>query len=237
MSGALEGDLFKRISFVIAVHPGATMSFISFWAILAIFLASTLVHRFPRLSLTHIKIAFVLALTYFVASAHYIDAIMGFIDARSMMLSGAVTHELSNIVVFPKNLTELFVFVAILVFPPYLLVSLMLPYICVRMQSQKRHIGYVYGLNTLAFCIGLIGFTLIAPKVNIFYSLKLFALLFAAAVAFLLMMRECDRRMFWQPAGFLAAFIAAAAVLTPTGFDADYFPPGLSTAPESDSAH
>jgi spermidine synthase len=229
LSGALEGDLFKRISFVIEVHPGATMSFVSFWAILAIFLASALVHRLPRLSLTHIKISFVLALAYFAVAAHYIDAIMGFIDTRFMMIADSVIREPFNTFAFPDNLSELLVFVGVLVFPPYLLLSLMLPYVCIRMQIQRLNIGYVYGLNTLAFCIGLIGFTLLAPKVNIFYSLKLFTLLFTVAVAFLLMIRENNRLMLWQPAGFLIAF-SAVAIFTPTSFDVNYFPPNTQPA-------
>jgi spermidine synthase len=229
LSGALEGDLFKRISFVIAVHPGATMSFISFWAILAIFLSSALVHRFTRLSLLHIKIAFIVALAYFAVAARYIDAIMGFVDVRFTMLSGSALQGPNTIAVFPTNLAELFAFCGILIFPPYLLISLMLPYICIQMQSRKLKVGYIYGLNTFAFCIGLIGFTLIAPQINIFYSLKLFLLLFALTVLLLLVIRERSRLTFWQPAGFLVAFIAAA-LLTPANFDASYFPPDSTPA-------
>ena len=68
LSGALEGDLFKRISFAIMVNPGATMSFISFWAILAIFVPRSLVHRWARLTLAPIKIMFVAALFYLTVS-------------------------------------------------------------------------------------------------------------------------------------------------------------------------
>ena len=229
LSGSLEGDLFKRISFVIEVHPGAMMSFISFWAILAIFLASALVYRVPRLTLTHIKISFALALAYFVVTANSIDTIMSFIDGLFGALPGSIAPDPTNILAFPANLTELLVFVGVLVFPPYLLVSLMLPFVCVRMQSRKLKIGYVYGWNTLAFCIGLISFTLLAPRVNIFYSLKLFVLLFTIAVVFVSLLRERDRQSVWKPAVFVA-FLLGAAMLTPADFDATYFPANTSPA-------
>jgi spermidine synthase len=222
LSGALEGDLFKRISFVIAVHPGATMSFISFWAILAIFLASAAVHRWQRLSLVHIRLLFVLAFACFAVSTNFIDSILGAVQVFSSVLSNSAIPDVNNPTVFPRNLTELLVFTGILVFPPYLLVSLMLPYVCIRMQIRKLSLGYVYGLNTAAFCIGLVGFTLIAPGVNIFYSLKLFTALFALVVLSLWLIRS--QWVVWQSIGFLVVLVAVA-MLTPAAFDAEYFEP------------
>jgi spermidine synthase len=226
LSGALEGDLFKRISFVIAVNPGATMSFISFWAILAIFLASSSVNRLLRLTLTPIKILFVMGLIYFAVSTYFIDAIMTFMDRGFMaFLFGLPTDQaLGPTFNFPRNLSQLLLFTGILVFPPYFLVSLLLPYVCNRLQAQGRHIGAAYGLNTIAFCIGLAGFTLIAPRINIFYSLKLFTLLFAIATVGLAMLREDRRVAGWQPAAFAAATLVAA-LLTSADFDPRFFRP------------
>jgi len=224
LSGALEGDLFKRISFVIAVNPGATMSFISFWAILAIFLASSSVNRWPRLTLTPIKILFVTGLAYFAVSTYFIDAIMTFMNHGFMafVFGLATNQELDPTLTFPRNLSQLLFFVGILVFPPYFLVSVLLPYVCNRLQAQGRHIGAAYGLNTIAFCIGLVGFTLIAPKVNIFYSLKLFTLLFAIVIAGVAVLREGHRLAGWQPAA-LAAAALAAIMLTSADFDPRFF--------------
>ena len=67
--------MFRRIKFV-GYHASSVMSFASFWAILAIFLASLTVRLTPRFRLIHIKIAFVLALAsytvvgYFAYSIH-----------------------------------------------------------------------------------------------------------------------------------------------------------------------
>jgi spermidine synthase len=225
LSGALEGDLFKRISFALMVTPGATMSFISFWAILAIFAASSLVHRLPRLSLTPIKVMFVAALIYFTASTYFIDAVVGFMSGGLMgfMLGLPVAPELDDFLTFPANLLQLLLFVGILVFPPYFLISALLPYVCNRLQTQGQHIGAAYGLNTLAFCIGLAGFTLIAPKVNIFYSLKLFTLLFAVAIVGLALLRETRPvTRWWAPA--LLAMAGIAVLFTSSDFDPRFFP-------------
>ncbi|MCY4605265.1 MAG: hypothetical protein OXE49_13630, partial [Gemmatimonadetes bacterium] len=58
LAGALEGDMFKRIDFTVVLSPGATMSFISFWAVLGIFLASIIVRHIERVRLAHIKGAY-----------------------------------------------------------------------------------------------------------------------------------------------------------------------------------
>jgi hypothetical protein len=54
---------------------------------------------------------------------------------------------------FPDSVAELFVFVGGCVFVPYLLISLLLPYVCNQAQMRRMHLGLAYGLNTLAFCM------------------------------------------------------------------------------------
>jgi Flp pilus assembly protein TadD len=93
------------------------------------------------------------------------------------------------------------------------------------LQAQRRHLGVAYGLNTLAFCIGLVGFTLIAPRVSIFYSLKLSVWLLVLGTGLLLLVSERRRVVAWQPLTFAAAFLAAC-LLVPPGFDAAYLRPG-----------
>ncbi len=82
-------------------------------------------------------------------------------------------NQFGMINIFPDSVAELFVFVGACVFLPYLLMSLVLPYVCSQAQRRRLHLGLAYGLNTLAFCIGLIVFTLLAPRFIFFYSLKL----------------------------------------------------------------
>ena len=168
--------MFKRIDFIVVLSPGATMSFISFWAVLGIFLASIIVRHVERIRLAHIKGAYGLAALYYFALWRFSDELTYLVgnppDVRG------VHH-------FPVSLSQLFVYTGIYVLPSYLLISLLLPYVCNRLQGMGKHLGLAYGLNTVGFCLGLIAFTLVAPRLNIFYSLKLF-LAFMVLVAIIL---------------------------------------------------
>lgn len=220
LAGALEGDMFKRINLVVSNSPGALGPAISFWAILAIFLSSAFVWRATRLRMTHIKIAFVSAAVYFYAAWRLMyPTVIGRLESRYIPI-----NEFGMINNFPNSVAELFVFVGGCVFVPYLLISLLLPYVCNQAQMRRMHLGLAYGLNTVAFCIGLIVFTLLAPRVNIFYSLKLMWVLMSCGVALLLVLSERRGVRWWQPAITAAAFFAGC-IVTPTEFDASYLMP------------
>jgi spermidine synthase len=221
LAGALEGDMFKRINLVVSNSPGALGPAISFWAILGIFLASAFVWRATRLRMAHIKIAYVAAVVYFYAAWRLMyPAILHRLNARAEAI-----NELGMINNFPDSAAELFLFVGACVFVPYLLISLLLPYICNQAQMRRLHLGAAYGLNTVAFCVGLITFTLLAPQVNIFYSLQLLWVLMSCGVALLLVLSEKRPVRGWQPALAAAAFCVGCLV-TPAGFDASYLLPG-----------
>jgi spermidine synthase len=205
LSGALEGDMFKRIGFLLGPVPGATMSFISFWAILAIFLGSSAVRVLPRLKLFGIKGAFLLAFAYYVGIWALRDEVI-------------VNY-------LPINLFGLLKFTGMFVFPPYLLISLLLPWVCNHIQAERRHLGIAYGLNTVAFCAGLLAFTAVAPRVNIFYSTKLFILLFAVATLMLMLLSN-QRRVSWFVVAGASAALILGVVLIPHTFDRSYFRPG-----------
>ena len=220
LAGALEGDMFKRVNLVVSNSPGALAAAISFWAILGIFLASTFVWHATRLRMIHIKLAFVSAAIYFYAAwrlmyPSVIDRLQ--LRYRPIDASGMINN-------FPDSVAELFVFVGGCVLVPYLLISLLLPYVCNQAQMRRMHLGFTYGLNTLAFCTGLIVFTLLAPRVNIFYSLKLMWVLMSCGVALLLVISEKGGVRWWQPAIAAAAFFVGLLV-TPAKFDASYLMP------------
>lgn len=217
VAGALEGDMFRRIGFLIVLSPGATMSFISFWAVLGIFLASTLVRSCRWLRLVHIKAAYWVMALYYLAVWRFSDALTYLIGGQPMQ--GKALH-------FPVELTQLFVYTGIYVLPPYLLVSLLLPFVCNRLQESGRHLGLAYGLNTLAFCLGMVAFTLVFPQGSIFYSLKLFLVFMALATVALTGLAEHRRIRAWQPAA-LAALFGVACVITPRTFDRDFFAPSM----------
>ena len=155
LAGGLEGDLFKRLSFIVVLNPGALMSFISFWVIAAIFLGSTVVRWRPRLSLLTIKLAFSLAVLYY-----------GFVwwsgDIIMQMMGSPGLRGVDQI--WPESMLKLFSFTGLYVFPPFFMISFLLPFVCNRIQSQGKHLGLAYGLNTVAFCVGMIIFTQIAAS-------------------------------------------------------------------------
>jgi predicted membrane-bound spermidine synthase len=226
LAGSLEGDAFKRITFAIEANPGATMSFISFWAILAIFLGSTAVRRFRWCQLRDIKVAYVVALAYYVVIGlpGSMDSMMAWLQTQVLpaQVLAPMTLEGTRALTFPSNLLQLLVFVGALIFPSFFLISLLLPYVCNRLQAKRQHLGLVYGLNTLAFCVGLIAFTLVAPLVNIFYSLKLFPILFALVTLHLIVIRN-DKQWIAYQAVALIALIGTACILIPSHFDRYFF--------------
>ena len=215
LAGALEGDMFKRIDFIVVLSPGATMSFISFWAVLGIFLASIIVRHIKGIGLAHIKGAYILAALYYFALWQFSDELTYLVgnppDVRG------VHH-------FPVSLSQLFIYTGIYVLPSYLLISLLLPYVCNRLQGMGKHLGLAYGLNTVGFCLGLIAFTLVAPRLNIFYSLKLFLIFMALAALALACISEFRPIKAWQIV-VLVTFVASACIATPRRFDRDFFTP------------
>ena len=228
LAGALEGDMFRRLGLAMPSTPGALMPAISFWAILAIFLASVLVHRWPRLGLAPIKAGFILAGAGYFGLAQFIYPVIQM--ALNDVPSDPAAMALSSMVkAFPTSTGQLFLFVGALVFLPFLLISTLLPWVCNHLQADRRHLGLAYGLNTAAFCLGLIGFTLVAPLVNIFYSLKLMLVLLACGVGLLLLLSPRGPLRAWQPALALAG-LAAGVVWTPATFDPALLFPGSDGA-------
>ena len=224
-SGALEGDMFKRIAFL-GGNSSAGMSFISFWAILGIFFASWIVRNVSRIRLLHIKIAYAAALGLYIAAWRLAYPIQDGFLARDKEIAIQLVPNLEFVdsralALFPTNMWQLLFYVGVIVFPAFLLTSLLFPYVCNRIQGLRRHQGITYGSNTVAFCIGMIAFSIIAPRVNIFYSLKLFLVFFAIGVGLLALISEFRSLPLWKPIIALVVF-AFAATMVPTDFDPSY---------------
>ena len=215
IAGALEGDMFKRADFYLGHYPNgaAAMSCISLWAILAIFLGSCLVHALSWMRLVHIKLAAIAALLgYYVITRS---------SVQYWILERFDYH--------PQHLWHVLILVGFLVFPTFLLMSLLLPYVCNRLHSNHRHLGIAYGANTICFCLGVVAFTWLAPLVNVFYSMKLIFMVLAIGVALLLVMSEHHSLAWWKPAGALAALVVACAI-TPSQFDPGFYKPDAMPA-------
>ena len=222
LTGSLEGDLFKRLWFL-GTNSGAAMAFISFWAILGIFLASATVTRWQGLRLLHIKIALAVATVVYMATWKLAYPLRGwFRDQYAERLSGAIEVSTSTADVLPSALqTDLvftFVFVGVFAFPAIYLISLLLPFVCNAARGDQKLLGRVYGVNTLAFCVGMVGFVWLAPRVDIFFSLKLIMVLLVVGTLTLCVLDVRARRPLRTAVIGLVVF-ALAALLTPRGYD------------------
>ena len=221
LTGALEGDLFKRMWFL-GAWSGSAMVFVSFWAILAIFLASATITRFPRLRLIHLKLAMTVGLIVYAGLSHFAHQIRNGIAERYRVpfethLSPELLAQDIPVAVFTDPFFAL-VFVGLFTFPVIYLTALVFPYVCNSAQGDKRSLDLTYGANTLAFCTGIVVFTWLAPRVSIFYSLKLVMVVVLIGVVFCWSLRETGRVRVWKFALAGLALIAGVA-LTPQGFD------------------
>ena len=173
LTGGLVGDMFHRVDFL-HFGSGTALSFVCFWALLATGLASWAVGFLGRLTLGHIKVAFVLG------TVVYFSVWQWAIPIRRGLLGDQVGPSQS----------QLMLLVGVTVFPTLLLISLLLPHACIRLHNNRRHLGVVYGLHMLALAMGFVGFTWFAPGVNVFYSLKLVLVFLVLGTVVLFFLKE-----------------------------------------------
>ncbi len=233
LAGGLEGDMIKRVSFL-GGHTSAAMAFVSFWAILAIFLASCIVRARPKLQFDTIRMATLIGIALYMAAWQFAYTWRSALIQRDGM---AVLREQPQLefteqgisVHFPSNLMESLLDVMLFVFPAFLCVSLLFPWICNRAQSQKQHVGVICGANTVAFCAGLVLCSVITPRVNIFFSLKytyVFACICVTVLWCIPLFKPISR---WLLVSALAC-AAVATMIVPRSFDARYMHPGSDAA-------
>jgi spermidine synthase len=229
VTGVVEADIFKHIRYT-SFRSAAAMPLISFWAILAIFIASWTVRALPRLGLRTIAILYVLAVAYYALVWRYAlpldEAILRWQSPDVELQVASDQARFIGLYVRNSGPGGLLLFLGLTIFPPFYLFSLLLPAVCNRLQEAHRHLGRAYGLNTVAFCVGMLAFTWIAPLVNAFYAFKLALVVLGAATGLLLLLREDERRFSrWKPA-LAAAVVLAGCVFTPRDFDRSLFRPG-----------
>lgn len=224
LSGAIEADAFRRIHFI-QVYNGAAMAYVSFWSILAIFVGSWLVDALRGLRLVHLKAIALAGFGVYLATTR-----LGLNAISRWMHSYAGTVELGTSFDPEGTLRILGVIwlaVGCAVFPTYLCLSLFLPYACNQAQAQGRHLGRLYGWNTVAFLLGMIAFSSIAPQVNLFYAFELLTMVFGVLVAVLLLLSP--RGPFRKAlAGAAGVAIVAATLQASREFQHDYFPEGTA---------
>lgn len=229
LSGLLEADAFRRVHFA-QIYNGAAMAFVSFWAIAAIFAASTLVHRRPGWTLRHVAWAYAAGFAlYLVVTRFLLMPGNRWVHQVAADAAGRFAFDPDGTL---QILGAVFVVVGWVTFPTYFCASLLLPYLCNVAQAQGRHLGRIYGVNTLAFLTGMIAFSWAAPAVNMFYAFRLATIGFAAIVVALFLLSErrplSPLRLALPALGFVIAIFVTSAE-----FDRGAFPKGdpLTTLP------
>ena len=228
LSGALEVDMFRCVRFSGSMSD-ASMAFTSFWAIAAIFLASATVRVLgrprPKIVALAVTAAFALHLVSWTA-LHSVRSTFNELymsQVRSQQIPAGLDPNSITVYPFASSLWLLFGFTCVLVLPAYYCISLVLPTVCNMLQGARRHLGIVYGVNTLAFCAGAIAFSWLFPRVSLFYAVKLLFAVLAAGAGLAFTFRR--QRQLSRPAVGLAVLaVVVAAICIPGGFDPSFFP-------------
>lgn len=227
ISGGLEVDMFRAVRFAGAISDAA-MSFTSFWAIVAIFVGAWTVRSLGNPKPLLLRTALLGGGITYAVTWYHLQDVRSWFNQRFIDWASERVQETPDIVhaasVYPfsGSLLLLFAFTGVVVFPAYYLVSLLLPTICNILQGGREHLGRVYGVNTLAFCVGAVVFTWAAPAVSLFYAVKL---LFAfVAIGAILALTFRVGQPISRPTFGLAVLCAIAATLVvPRGFDRRFF--------------
>jgi hypothetical protein len=193
------------------------MSFVSFWAITGITLASMTVRVAKRFSFNMVKVATVGALVYFVATSRRLFDLRHWIEAT---LVPSPSESSSTEVVWATLLVS-----GLAVFPTYFAISLFLPWICNDLQKRGLHVGRVYGCNTAAFCIGLLAFTWWAPLVNIFFAFRLAIVLVVIGCLLICLVPKQAKWNRWIAVAGIGLG-GVSVFIVPKGFDPELFPEG-----------
>jgi spermidine synthase len=227
LSGALEVDQFRAVRFAGAITDAA-MSFTSFWAIVAIFLASAFVRWLGRPRPWLVRCAVVGALLAHFLVWQHLHEIRGVFNQRYMdfVVSHAdVDPGVRDATIYPLSASLLLLlgFTGVVVVPAYFLISLLLPTVCNAIQANGGHLGLAYGLNTLAFCTGAALFTFVVPRVHLFYAAKVLLFVLGAGALLLLTLRV-DRPVSLAAATCAALLVAGGAAFVSRDFDRSFFP-------------
>ena len=220
LAGAIEGDLVKRLWFLGATTTAA-LAFISFAAVVAIFLGATIVRSCPGLRPLHLKVALAVGFSYYLGAWKLAYPARAWLEAHVAQGITGVGEELvarqASIALATDPIYALLMATGFAIVP-LTAVAMVLPFVCNAEHAHGGPVGAAYGLNTLGFCAGIFSFIWAAPSVNVFYSLNLLPWIFALGVAFLLVWRP-DRRLSWPLLGTSLAACVLAVTLVPTHFD------------------
>lgn len=213
LSGFLCGGL-QALCYVfvkLLVGPSrATFALLAFFSILGIWLASTFVHRF-RVGRPFLFVSAWLGLVWCVVVWFQEPALSGAV-VRWAAWSGTFRTPESAAMAASLLVTGGLIFV------PYLLWSLLLPWLCDLQQARGENLSRTYGWNTLTFLAGVLLFGWALQYVNPFFAARVFAL--CAAAGLTLLSLSGDGRPVRRPVLFaLAAALALGLLAVPRSLE------------------
>ncbi len=180
LSGFLCGGL-QALCYVflkLLVGPSrATFALLAFFSILGIWLASAFVHR-VRVGRPFLIAAAWLGLAWCVVVWFLEPALSGAV-VRWAAWSGTFSTPESAAMAASLLVTGGLIFV------PYLLWSLLLPWLCDLQQARGENLSRTYGWNTLSFLAGVLLFGWALQYASPFYAARVFALCAAAGLTLL----------------------------------------------------
>jgi spermidine synthase len=199
LCGGLQALCFVFVKLLVG-RSRVTFALLSFFAILGIWLASTFVHRF-RVGRPFLVVSAWLGLAWCVV-VWFGEPSLSDAAVRWAAWSGTFRTPESAAMAASLLVTGGLIFV------PYTLWSLLLPWLCDRQQARGENLSRTYGWNTLSFLAGVLLFGWALQYASPFFAARVFALVAAAGLVLLSASR--DGRPVRRPV--LAALAAALAL-------------------------
>jgi spermidine synthase len=181
----------------------AEYAFLTFFAILGIFFASTVVHRLRpsrRALLAGGIVGLAAALVVWLVEPRMSESLVVFGIRGLASLDPDVAAFISCALTM-----------AAVLFIPYASWSTFLPDLCDRLQAKGRSVARTCGLNTLAFLSAVLLFGWVLPNVDFFFAARVFAVTAVAALLLIAADTRGAERRSMIVAGAVAAAISIGA--------------------------
>jgi spermidine synthase len=185
LCGGVEALAFAFVRLTIGASR-AEYAFLTFFAILGIFAASTLVHRLRltrRVLLAGGYVGLFAAIVTWLVEPRISVEIVLF----GIFKLASLDPDVAAFLVCALTM-------AVVVLVPYACWSTFLPDLCDRLQAKGRSVARTCGLNTLAFLLAVLLFGWVLPNVNFFFAARVFVLSAVAALLLIAVDTEQTQR-------------------------------------------
>ena len=208
LCGGLQALGFLLLKFTLGPSKAA-YALLTFFAILGIWLAANIVHRWRPSRLALVCAAWI-GLGWCVAIW------FGEAGISQWLVAYGVKH-LDNFSPYTTGFLITAAVVGTQILIPYFTWSLLLPDLCDRLQERGQDLARTYGWNTISFLAGILIFGWALQYLHFFFAAKAFAVLAAAGLlSWTLMKRDSVSKMLL---GSIAVIAAAVIAFIPRGLD------------------